>query len=186
MLELFLIRGLSGAGKSTLVDALHIDSDSWDKTGSYSFAVSADDFFVGDDGVYRFDPSKLSEAHGRSQLMAEGHFHAAFRKDPNVGRDDPSNPWNDKPEHGVRVIVHNTFSSRWEMEPYIKMAKKYGAKLVVIDLFDGGQTDEELFRRNLHNVPLEVIQQMRRRWEFNWKDGNPIPPWERKFNRSKP
>tara|TARA_Y100000034_G_scaffold99818_1_gene122831 strand:- start:2886 stop:3155 length:270 start_codon:yes stop_codon:yes gene_type:complete len=76
------------------------------------------------------------------------------------------------------VVVHNTFSTRWEMEPYLRMAG--GTTVVsVLDLFDGGCTDEELFKRNSHGVPLETITAMRARWEHDWKVGNPLPPWER-------
>jgi len=53
---LSLIRGLSGCGKTTFSREL-VDSNSGDAT-----MYAADDYFVGKDGVYRFDPSKLGEA----------------------------------------------------------------------------------------------------------------------------
>jgi hypothetical protein len=65
------------------------------------------------------------------------------------------------------------------MEPYLLMASEAGASVFILDLFDGGLTDEQLFERNDHGVPLETIQAMRSRWEHDWKKGNPQPPWER-------
>ena len=66
------------------------------------------------------------------------------------------------------------------MEPYILLAKEFNAEFQVIDLFDGGCTDQELFERNVHDVPLETIVAMRARWEHDWEGGNPTPPWLRK------
>jgi hypothetical protein len=76
--------------------------------------------------------------------------------------------------------VANTFTQRWEMEPYLRMASQYGARIVVIDAFDGGMTDEELAVKNIHGVPVEGIRAMRNRWEADWRAGDPRPPWERK------
>lgn len=109
----------------------------------------ADQFFMVD-GVYQFDPSKLMDAHMQCQNNARELVQA-----------------------GKNCIVSNTFSMRWEMQPYIEMAKQYGARLTVVDVFDGGCTDEELANRNVHGVPLAVIKAMRNRWEHDWKNGSP-------------
>lgn len=108
----------------------------------------ADDWFVWPDGSYRFDPSELKAAHEDCQYGAD----CLLRM-------------------GVSVAVANTFSQRWELEPYIAMAEKHGARLVVIDLFDAGLTDEELAARNVHGVPLHVITAMRNRWHHDWRNG---------------
>jgi predicted kinase len=145
-----LLRGLSGSGKTTLVKRAFPDF----------MPVSADDHFekmVEGVLVYNFDASKLKEAHQMCRSKVSAYLHSGSAK----------------------VVVHNTFSTRWEMDPYLKMAEHCGVVVTVIDLFDGGLSDRELFRRNAHGVPLETIQQMRGRWEHDWKNGNPIPPWER-------
>jgi hypothetical protein len=59
------------------------------------------------------------------------------------------------------------------------MAVEFGATPVVIDLYDGGLTDEALVARNVHFVPWQAIGAMRARYEHDWRNGNPIPPWER-------
>jgi len=59
------------------------------------------------------------------------------------------------------------------------MGKRYGYRVAVVSVFDGGCTDEELAERNEHGVPLEGIVKMRERYEHDWKNGDPLPPWER-------
>ncbi len=117
--------------------------------------VSADDYFVVEGG-YNFDPARLGLAHAACQVSTRLELAA-----------------------GRPVVVANTFSQKWEIEPYLVIAKTFGARLYVADLYDGGLTDLELFERNVHGVPLEVITTMRERWEHDWKAGNPLPPWER-------
>ena len=143
---LFAIRGLPGSGKSSLGLLLRDAA-----------TIAADDYFIdNDDGIYRFDPSKLSAAHADCLQRAQRILA--------LGND---------------VAVCNTFSQRWELEPYITAAAAVypvPARLVVMDLYDGGLTDSELAARNLHGVPEAGINRMRLRWEHDWKAGNPNPP----------
>ena len=142
---LLLFRGLPGSGKSTLAVTTGLP------------VVSADDFFTGPDGVYRFDPSRLAQAHAACQEAARDYL---------LG-----------PPNGVAVA--NTFSQGWEIRPYAHIAERFGARLVVVDLFDSGRTDAALAARNVHDVPVETIRAMRARWEHDWRAADPRPPWER-------
>lgn len=81
--------------------------------------------------------------------------------------------------HRPIVAVDNTFSQRWELEPYLRMAEELSVRVVVVDLFDGGLSDDALVARNTHGVPIGGIEAMRARWELDWKVGNPAPPWLR-------
>ena len=148
--DLFLIRGLPGSGKSTLGEKLRYNSRADSKP------LAADDYFYDGDGVYQFDPSKLADAHLWCQEECEARLAAGL----------PS------------VIIANTFSCRWEIEPYLKLAKDFSYTVTVLDLYDNGLRDEELVVRNTHGVPLESIVTMRNRWEHDWKHGRPLPPWE--------
>lgn len=126
----------------------------------FGVVIEADAYFqVGD--RYEFNAEELPQAHAWCQRQARMCLaeHRAGRY--------PS------------PVVCNTFSCRWELEPYLQMASEVGARVTVIDLFDAGCTDEELFERCTHDVPLALIREMRGRWEHDWKNGNPLPPWER-------
>ena len=156
MKTLIMVRGISGCGKTTLADILY-DGLRYDViAGPEVEFASADDYFVDKDGVYQFDPSKLPDAHAQCQGRAQSAM-----------------------EIGADIIVHNTFTQRWEMEPYLLMADEYGYRVSVVSLYDGGCTDEELAERNSHGVPLEGISRMRERYEHDWKVGDTRPPWER-------
>jgi len=113
--------------------------------------VAADDYFTTSNG-YVFDPSRLSDAHSWCQVQTK---HLLSRGS---------------------AVVHNTFTQRWEMQPYLDMAP---GRVVVIDCFDGGLTDEDLAAANIHGVPVDAIRKMRERYEHDWRSGNPAPPWER-------
>jgi predicted kinase len=120
--------------------------------------ASADDHFERD-GEYRFNPAELPAAHAACQ--------AETRRLLASGRD---------------VAVHNTFTQGWEATPYVVMARELGATVEVVDVFDGGLTDEALTARNVHSVPLAGIRAMRARWDKDLLDAQnnePRAPWER-------
>ena len=122
--------------------------------------ASADDYFVDDDGVYHFNPRDLPDAHAECQDKARKFL-----------------------TFGLPVIVHNTFTQGWEATPYVEMARKAGAEVKVVDLFDGGLDDAALAVRNVHGVPLASIAAMRARWDADLltaQVAEPRPPWERK------
>ena len=59
--------------------------------------------------------------------------------------------------YGRDVVASNTFAQQWEMQPYLDMARQYGAQVEIITATgDYG---------SIHNVPAEAIQAMRERWE---------------------
>ena len=60
-------------------------------------------------------------------------------------------------ENGKQVVVSNTFTQLWEMAPYFEMAKAIGIEPNVFEAKGNWQ--------NVHEVPPEVMNQMRVRWE---------------------
>ena len=58
------------------------------------------------------------------------------------------------------IAVANTFTQEWEMEPYIKLAEKYG--YIVFSLI----TENRHGNKNQHNVPDEAIEKMVKRFEL--------------------
>lgn len=137
--NLFLIRGVSGSGKSTLA-ALLADA----LPDAYHFET--DDYFKTVDGacniVYRFDPAKLPEAHRWCQRLVE--------EEMAMGSPD--------------ILVSNTFTQRWELQPYVDLAKRHGYTVTEITL-QPHLTNAELAARNVHGLNERKIAQQRRRWE---------------------
>jgi predicted kinase len=125
---LTIVRGLPGSGKSTLAFAL---ADMWERGAAK--LVEADQYFM-QNGQYVFDPKLLPAAHADCQKRARKHL-----------------------EDGKQVYVSNTFTQRWEYQPYLDMAAELGVKVQVIDVHgDFG---------SVHNVPDETMTRMRNRWE---------------------
>lgn len=98
--------------------------------------LEADNYFeIG--GEYKFDKNKLPEAHDACKL------NVAVDMDNNV------------PE----IAVANTFTQKWEMEPYYAMAKQKGYEVQEIIL--------KSCWNNIHNCPKDAIQRMAGRFEYD-------------------
>ena len=102
--KLILIRGIPGSGKSTF--ARFIQS----LDPSYS-VYEADQFFIQIDGEYRYDPSKIKEAHDWCKERAEYNL-----------------------LYGIPTIVANTFIRKWELQPYIDMATEFNIPYSIITM----------------------------------------------------
>ena len=126
--------GLPGSGKSTFA-----------KTMWSEFVIcEADQYFVGEDGVYRFDVSKLKDAHKWCRDKVE-----TFMKDNQVNS-----------QFYREIVVSNTFTQDWEMEQYFKMAETYNYRVhtVIVENRHGSE--------NVHNVPENKLQQMKERFQI--------------------
>jgi hypothetical protein len=136
MKRLIIIRGLSGCGKTTMANL--ICSDDEDR-----IMVAADDFFTDEEGVYSFDSAKLKEAHEWCKSEVLDAMNGGFDV----------------------VVVHNTFTRKWEVDPYMNLASQNGYQVQVLSMYDGGLSDLQLSERSEHNLPTHQIQKQRRRWE---------------------
>ena len=133
---LYLIRGVSGAGKSTFAKKI---------VGHDFLVCEADKYFINKEtGEYKFDASKIKDAHKFCQDTVE-----TYMKDSLV---------ND--QFYREIAVSNTFTQEWEMEPYFELAKEFGYKVfsVVVENRHGGT--------NVHNVPEDKIEQMKNRFSI--------------------
>lgn len=127
-MELILIRGLPGSGKSTIArEMLDGDPD--------LVHLEADDFFIDPEtDEYRFDPTKTRDAH----RWCREQVGLALQQ-------------------GKSVVVANTFTRMWELNPYVEIGDLYGADITIITA-RGKYT-------NVHGVPVSTIQKMAERWE---------------------
>jgi predicted kinase len=95
MTQLIIIRGLPGAGKSTLANqicnSIQSNNSLWEA-----------DMFFERDGEYKFDRSRIGEAHEWCKAMVDHDL-----------------------EYNFAVVVANTFTTKKELRPYFEMAKKY-------------------------------------------------------------
>ncbi len=125
MKELFLLRGLPGSGKSTLAKSLG---------GKH---LEADMYFM-KDGEYKFDASKLKEAHKYCQDQA----YLAMATN-----------WE-------RIVISNTFTTPWEMDYYFQLAERYGYRVYSLIC------ENRHSGTNQHGVPEEKLKQMEERFQF--------------------
>jgi predicted kinase len=129
MKKIILLRGLPGSGKSSLAKLM---------SNALTGFVESDMYFI-QNGEYKFDASKLRQAHAWCQNQVEKWM------GPH-GLDD--------------IIVSNTFTQEWEMQPYFELAEKYGYVIfsLVVENRHGG--------KNVHNVPEDKLEQMKNRFEL--------------------
>lgn len=143
-LRLILVRGLPGAGKST-VGRLLVKSRSVRDFDNY---YEADNYFVDELGNYNFDATKLREAHKWCQDQVEKEM--ICHKET----------WDHLAIVPNTIIVGNTFTTEWEMEPYLRLADKYGYMVVSLIV------ENRHGNKSIHNVPEETIQKMKNRFEI--------------------
>lgn len=99
------------------------------------YVCEADQYFETPNG-YVFDGSQLPKAHNLCRMNVE----SAMKNEV------------------TNIVVSNTFSQRWEMDSYYELAVQYNYNVTEITL-TGTRHD------NKHNVPLETIDKMIKRWE---------------------
>ena len=136
MKNLYIVRGLPGSGKSTFAKSI---------AKSYQ-VFEADQYFM-KNGKYKFDPTKLKEAHNDcknrvARRMRENLFNSLFFNN---------------------IVVSNTFTQDLEMKFYRNIAKRYGYKVhtIVVENRHEGV--------NVHGVPEDKLQVMEDRFEIKLK-----------------
>lgn len=123
---LYIVRGVPGSGKSTFAKQLT------------SNVFEADQYFLDENGDYKFDFTKIKDAHADCQSNVESAMLSSISK----------------------IAVSNTFTQEWEMQHYLDLAKKYGYLVftVIVENRHGGT--------NVHDVPENIIDSMKNRFEF--------------------
>lgn len=124
---LVLLRGIPGAGKSTYAAQRYPNA----------LVLSTDRFFLRPDGSYRFDRTRLGEAHEACLRQ----YHAALAA-------------------GQTPIVVDKCNLTWRaVEPYAVAARKAGYEIRVVTFL---ADPDACWRRNTHRVPREKVHELAR------------------------
>jgi len=133
MSTLILVRGLPGSGKSTLARTLAHTLKNIEGSCCH---LEADMFFEDEQGEYKFDSRQIKDAHAWCQEETKRSLSI-----------------------GTSTIVSNTFTTKWELEPYFQIAKEFG----VVPLVYHAQNQFQ----NIHSVPEDVLKKMKSRFEYD-------------------
>lgn len=143
---LIIMRGLPGSGKSFLSKQILESTIGFDN--NYKIHIlSSDDYFTRNtEGTYKYNSSHISDAHNWNQRRAFEALSRGFSP----------------------VIIDNTNTQMWEMQPYATMAIDYG---YIIEILEPDThwcfNDKELTKRNKHGVSKAKIVEMTSRYEKN-------------------
>jgi predicted kinase len=127
--HLILLRGLPGAGKTAFAKLIS-------ESSTYPF-FSVDDYFTDKEGNYLFEFSENYKAYAQCLSSTENALKIGISK----------------------VIVHNTFTMAWEMEPYFNLANKYNCILHILTVehyHDGF---------NSHAITVEQLKKMAEKYQ---------------------
>ena len=135
---IILMRSPSGYGKSTFVKNITSDID-----GLTQYRIFSADYYFTDNGIYKFDPTKLGEAHSH---CLRGYLNFI------------SYMFHNRRHQKSFCIVDNTNINIEDIAPYFAVAQAYDLDVKIVQM---PHIDvEEAFRRNIHGVPLKTIQVM--------------------------
>lgn len=132
MRSLKIMRGIPGSGKSTKAREMI-----GDRKSPQALIVSADDYFINiGEGVYKFVPALLGEAHASCMKK---FLHAVYVEESDL------------------VIVDNTNTRVEEIAPYYSVGKalRYDVEIIQVDC-----EPTIAAARNSHGVPLDKVLQM--------------------------
>lgn len=134
-----IMRGLPGSGKTYFGEVILPRICKAERVA----VCSADKFFVGDDGVYRFDPKKLAKAHESCRrdfldALQEGHD---------------------------LVTVDNTNTMPTEIAFYYDLATLFTDDIQILAIepppvMEHKDWLNQCFKLNSHSVPMKSIQAM--------------------------
>jgi predicted kinase len=105
------MQGAAGSGKSTMAAAI---KDSHDQKREEALILGSDEFW-NQNGKYVFDPTRLEDAHRWNQRRVAK---AMIDITP-------------------IIIVDNTNTQQWEIEPYLHLAKMFGYAVQIVRVDPG-------------------------------------------------
>jgi len=129
MKSLILLRGLPGSGKSSFAKLIS-------EEGNYP-VHSVDDYFTDSSGNYHFNFRENHLAYKACETNTRKSLEAGFKK----------------------VIVENTFTMEWELEPFLKLGKELEYTIFVMTMENrhGG--------KNIHDISEEQLHKMAQKYK---------------------
>jgi predicted kinase len=106
MKRLILVRGLPGSGKTTMAQQIVADMSA---AGQKAIMFEADMFHM-INGEYKYDTTKVKDAHDWCRLQAACHLNK-----------------------GLNVVIANTFTTNKEIKPYFDLALKYETEMLLCE-----------------------------------------------------
>lgn len=160
---LIIMRGVSGSGKSYLAKHI-VDYTIGPSPQNYSRHIfSADDYFMRA-GVYQYNRDSLHEAHAMNQRNV--------CKATNNGLSP--------------ILVDNTNTELWEMEPFIRDGVRNGYTIEFVEPnTPWSRNASELERKNTHGVPRENIRRMLDRYDRGITPDSAIKTLRLKYSSNK-
>ena len=125
---LYLVRGLPGSGKSSFARSI---------CSEITHYIEADMYFTDESGAYRFDATKLSEAHSWCQWTTSSTL-----------------------KKGHNAVVSNTSTTEREVEIYAKIAESCNAQFVSLIV------ENRHGSKSIHDVPEVSIKKMHDRFSI--------------------
>jgi predicted kinase len=149
-MRVIILRGISGSGKSTFARSIVSNENS-------AAVFSSDEFFEGDDGVYKFDPTKLQNAH---DWCLRSFVQACIDRIYDV------------------LVVDNTNTTAIEIAPYFAIAKAFGCVVEIVTL---KCSIDAAHQRNKHNVPWKTVG---KQFERLTSEERKFPAWWKSCSNS--
>lgn len=140
-MQVFLTKGIPGCGKSSWAKALP----------GNNLILSADNYHLDAEGVYKFDPANLKKAHDYCfKAFTEQIWRVSGGGCPFTS-----------------IVVDNTNLKVFEFAPYYRLAEAFGFEVEIVQFI----IDPLLAaRRNVHGVPEGKVIEMAKGMEA-------VPPW---------
>lgn len=138
MKTIYLIRGCPGSGKTTMAQELKdaLTPPDWFTNDYIPVMVAADDFMVDKDGNYDFIRERLNFCHLQCRMSVKNSMALGMKV----------------------IIVHNTFTTEKELNPYLKLAEEHGYKVVSLIV------ENRHGSKSIHGVPEETLTAMKSRF----------------------
>jgi len=137
--KLIIMCGVAGSGKSYLAHKLCREYPEFQ-----AIVLGSDQYFENTNGEYVFNARELGKAHEWNRERVENCMCMSF----------------------AAIFVDNTNTMAREIYPYLKLADKYGYEVEFrVPDTEWAFSPEELFKKNSHGVPLDVIKRMVDRFE---------------------